>query len=79
MLPHGSRFVKSKALEKTKLPPYWGLPSLSHQFPAAAVVVTVDVVTLVVVVVEVVEKRCGCCGSRPGSGRRCSCRCSARR
>ncbi len=57
MLPHGSRFVKSKALEKTKLPPYWGLPSLSHQFPAAAVVVTVDVVTLVVVVVEVVETK----------------------
>jgi hypothetical protein len=53
ILLQGSRLVKSKALERTNVPPYCGLPSLSHQLPDIPVVEVV--VTLVVVVVEVVE------------------------
>jgi hypothetical protein len=51
MLPHGSRLTRSKPLEKTRLPPYWGLPSLSHQLPVPLAVLVGVVVTLVVVVV----------------------------
>jgi hypothetical protein len=53
MLLQGSRLVKSKALERTSVPPYCGLPSLSHQLPVVPVAEVV--VAFVVVVVEVVD------------------------
>ena len=43
---------------KVIVPPYWGIPSLSHQFPAAAevdVVVGADVVVIAVTVLVVVD------------------------
>jgi hypothetical protein len=46
--------MRSKPLAKTRLPPYWGLPSLSHQLPVPLAVLVGVVVTLVVVVVVLV-------------------------
>jgi hypothetical protein len=43
----------SVAIRKIIVPPYCGIPRLSHQFPVTAVVVGVVVVTIAAVVVEV--------------------------
>ena len=40
----GSKFTMSAARRKVAVPPYCGLPSLSHQLPAALVVVVVGLV-----------------------------------
>ena len=48
----------SPGIETTIMPPYWGVPRLSHQFPVVAVVdVVLEVNTAVVVVVDATEAR----------------------
>ena len=51
---YGSQLVISESARIVIVPPYCGVPSESHQFPAAAVVVAVVVVTGAVVFVVVV-------------------------
>ena len=73
---YGSKFAMSLLIRMVIVPPYCGVPSLSHQFPVAVVVVelcvssgsssssgsslVVVVVVLVVVVVDV-GRRGRCC------------------
>jgi hypothetical protein len=60
LLRYGSKTVMSPGIETTIMPPYWGVPRLSHQFPVevvvAEVVAVVDAVDvgMVAVVVDVV-------------------------
>jgi hypothetical protein len=51
---YGSQLVISESARIVIVPPYCGVPSESHQFPAAVVVVAVVVVTGAVVFVVVV-------------------------
>jgi hypothetical protein len=51
----GSKAVTSAASRRFIVPPYCGAPSLSHQFPDAAVVVEVIGVTVVLVVEDVFD------------------------
>jgi hypothetical protein len=51
---YGSQLVISESARMVIVPPYCGVPSESHQFPAAVVVVAVVVVTGAVVFVVVV-------------------------
>jgi hypothetical protein len=51
---YGSKVVIFEEIRRVSVPPYWGVPSESHQFPVAVVVVGGVVVGELVVVVVVV-------------------------
>ena len=51
MLVYGSKVVRFALNRSTSVPPYSGVPSVSHQFPVEVVVA----VTVVAVLVDVVE------------------------
>jgi hypothetical protein len=51
---YGSKAVIFEEIRRVIVPPYWGVPSESHQFPVAVVVVGEVVVGLILVWVVVV-------------------------